>query len=170
MFNGRMKPRRFFLASLMALTALTSLGTHADPLPRRASLSAGAIVASRGAGVVEISTINAWVPSGSGDPEPEFAPPDTFGDQLARPQPISLARGEARDLASGFVLTADGYIVSSAHVLWDAKEAQVRLQDGRHFPARLVGLDRITDVALLKIDATGLSPAPIGDSSKFLMC
>lgn len=166
MFNGRMKPRLFFLASLMALAALTSLGTHADPLPRRASLSAGAIVASRGAGVVEISTINAWVPSGSGDPEPEFAPPDTFGDQLARPQPISFARGEARDLASGFVLTADGYIVSSAHVLWDAEEAQVRLQDGRHFPARLVGLDRITDVALLKIEATGLSPAPIGDSSK----
>ncbi|EJL88476.1 trypsin-like serine protease with C-terminal PDZ domain containing protein, partial [Polaromonas sp. CF318] len=42
----------------------------------------------------------------------------------------------------------------------------VRLADGRHFPARLVGMDRITDVALLKIEATGLSPAPIGDSSK----
>jgi serine protease Do len=166
MFNGRMKPHRLLLASLVACAALASEGAHADPLTRRASLSAGAIVASRSAGVVEISTINAWVPSGSGGPEPEFAPPDTFGDQLARPQPIGLARGEARDLASGFVLTADGYIVSSAHVLWDAEEAQVRLQDGRHFPARLVGLDRITDVALLKIDATGLSPAPIGDSSK----
>lgn len=166
MFNGRMKLRRLLLASLAACAALVLESTHAEPLARRASLSAGAIVASRSAGVVEISTINAWVPSGSGDPEPEFAPPDTFGDQLARPQPISLARGEARDLASGFVLTADGYILSSAHVLWDAEEAQVRLQDGRHFPARLVGLDRITDVALLKIDATGLSPAPIGDSSK----
>lgn len=166
MFNDRMKPRRFLLASLVTLAALASEGTHADPLPRRAFLSAGAIVASRGASVVEISTINAWVPSGSGEPEPEFAPPDTFGDQLARPQPISLAHGVARDLASGFVLTADGYILSSAHVLWDAEEAQVRLQDGRHFSARLVGMDRITDVALLKIDATGLSPAPIGDSSK----
>ncbi len=165
-FNGRMKLRRLLLAGLAACAALVLQSTYAEPLTRGASLSAGAIVASRGAGVVEISTINAWVPSGSDDPEPQFAPPDTFGDQLARPQPISLARGEARDLASGFVLTADGYIVSSAHVLWDAQEAQVRLQDGRHFSARLVGLDRITDVALLKIDATGLSPSPIGDSSK----
>ncbi|QGJ19393.1 MULTISPECIES: trypsin-like peptidase domain-containing protein [unclassified Polaromonas] len=161
-----MKSYRALLAGLAVCAAVIPASAHAEPLARRPSLSAGAIVASRGAGVVEISTINAWVPSGSAEPEPEFAPPDTFGDQLARPQPISLAHGEARDLASGFVLTADGYIVSSAHVLWDAQEAQVRLQDGRHFPARLVGLDRISDVALLKIDATGLSPAPIGDSSR----
>jgi len=168
MFNGCMKSLRLFLLTAVLATWIVLIPnqTRAEPVVRRAPLSAGAIVASRSAGVVEISTINAWVPSGSGEPEPEFAPPDTFGDQLARPQPISLARTEARDLASGFVLTADGYIVTSAHVLWDAEEAQVRLQDGRHFPARLVGLDRITDVALLKIDATGLSPAPIGDSSK----
>lgn len=150
----------------MACTALVQQSAHAEPLVRQAPVSAGALVASRGGGVVEIGTINAWVPSDSEEPEPEFAPPDTFGDRLARPQPISLSRGEVRDLASGFILTADGYIVSSAHVLWNAQEAQVRLQDGRHFPARLVGIDRITDVALLKIEATGLSPVVIGDSSK----
>ncbi|MEO8387163.1 trypsin-like peptidase domain-containing protein [Polaromonas sp.] len=161
-----MKSYRLLLAGLVACAAMALESAHAEPLVRRASVSAGAIVASRGAGVVEISTISSWVRSGSDDPEPEFAPPDTFGDRLARPQPISLSRGDMRDLASGFVLTADGYIVSSAHVLWDAEEAQVRLQDGRHFSARLVGLDRITDVALLKIDATSLSPAPIGDSSR----
>lgn len=166
MFNGRMKHCRPLLAGLAACAALCLQAAHAEPLARRPALSAGAIVASRSAGVVEISTIRAWVPSGSEEPEPEFAPPDTFGDRLARPQPIGLARGEARDLASGFVLTADGYILSSAHVLWDAEEAQVRLQDGRHFPARLVGLDRITDVALLKIEAAGLSPVTLGDSSK----
>lgn len=165
-FNDPMKPYRLLLAGLLTSTMLALQGAHADPLTRRNVVSAGAVVASRGAGVVEISTISAWARSGSDDPEPEFAPPDTFGDRMARPQPISLARGEVRDLASGFVLTADGYIVSSAHVLWDAEEAQVRLQDGRHFPARLIGMDRITDVALLKIEATGLSPAPIGDSSR----
>jgi serine protease Do len=165
-FNGRMKPCRLLLASLAVCTALALENAHAEPLARRAPVSAGAVVASRSAGVVEISTISAWVPSGSDDPEPEFAPQDNFGDQLARPQPIGLSRGDVRALASGFVLSTDGYIMSSAHVLWDAQEAQVRLQDGRHFPARLVGMDRITDVALLKIEATGLSPAPIGDSSK----
>jgi len=161
-----MKSSRLLLAGLAACAALVLGSAHAEPLSRRPAVSAGAVVASRSAGVVEISTINAWVPSGSDDPAPEFAPPDTFGDRLARPQPISLSRGEVRDLASGFILTADGYIVSSAHVLWDAQEAQVRLQDGRHFPARLVGMDRITDVALLKIEAAGLSPVTIGDSSK----
>jgi len=166
MFNGRMKPCRPLLASLMISAAMMWAGVHAEPPHRRPPVTGGAIVASRSAGVVEISTIGAWVPSGNEDPEPEFAPPDTFGDRLARPQPIGLSRGEARDLASGFVLTADGYIVSSAHVILDAEEAQVRLQDGRHFPARLVGLDRTTDVALLKIEASGLSPAPIGDSSR----
>jgi serine protease Do len=165
-FNERMKFHRFLLAALLACAALVLEGAHAEPAGRRTSVSAGAIVASRGAGVVEISTISAWVRGGSDSPEPEFAPQDSFGDQLARPQPISLSRGEVRDLASGFVLTADGYIASSAHVLWDAEEAQVRLADGRHFPARLVGMDRITDVALLKIEATGLSPVPIGDSSR----
>ncbi|EJL86600.1 hypothetical protein PMI15_01375, partial [Polaromonas sp. CF318] len=126
-FNGRMKFHRLLLAALVACAALYLESAHAEPKGRRTSLSAGAIVASRGAGVVEISTISAWVRGGSDGPEPEFAPQDSFGDQLARPQPIGLARGEARDLASGFVLTADGYIVSSAHVLWDAEEAQVRL-------------------------------------------
>jgi serine protease Do len=165
-FNGCMKFYRPLFAGLLVCTALALGYAHAEPLTRRALVSAGAVVASRGAGVVEISTVSAWARSGSDEPEPEFAPPDSFGDRMARPQPISLGRGELRDLASGFVLTADGYIVSSAHVLWDAEEAQVRLQDGRHFPARLVGLDRITDVALLKIEATGLSPAPTGDSSR----
>jgi len=166
MFNGRMKPSHPLLASLMICAAVMWTSAQAEPPHRRPTVTGGAIVASRSAGVVEISTISAQVPSGNEDPEPEFAPPDTFGDRLARPQPIGLSRGEVRDLASGFVLTADGYIVSSAHVILDAEEAQVRLQDGRHFPARLVGLDRTTDVALLKIETTGLSPAPIGDSSR----
>jgi len=165
-FNGRMKPCRLLLACLAACAAACLQAALAEPLARRPAVSPGAIVASRGAGVVEISTISAWVPSGSEEPEPEFAPPDTFGDRLARPQPLGLAHGEVRDLASGFVFTADGYILSSAHVLMDAEEAQVRLQDGRHFPARLVGLDRISDVALLKIEAGGLSPVTIGDSAK----
>ncbi|UUZ76090.1 trypsin-like peptidase domain-containing protein [Polaromonas sp. P1(28)-13] len=123
-------------------------------------------MASRSASVVEISTISSWARSGSDDPEPEFAPSDSFGDRLAWPLPAGLARSDVRDLASGFILTSDGYVISSAHVLSGAEEAQVRLQDGRHFPARLIGLDRLTDVALLKIEAFGLSVAPIGDSSR----
>ncbi|WP_332774940.1 hypothetical protein [Polaromonas sp.] len=74
-------------------------------------------MANRSASVVEISTISSWARSGSDDPEPEFAPSDSFGDRLAWPLSAGLARSEVRDLASGFIFTSDGYVISSAHVL-----------------------------------------------------
>ena len=69
-----------------------------------------------------------------------------------------------RSSGSGFVVSRDGYILTNTHVVDGAKDLTVRLLDRREFKAKLVGTDAATDVAVLKIDAPNLTPAPLGDS------
>ena len=71
---------------------------------------------------------------------------------------------------SGVIISKDGYIVTCAHVVLDAKGIEVRLTDGSSFTARIIGQpDDLHDIALLKIDATDLTPAVIGDSDKLVV-
>ena len=72
-------------------------------------------------------------------------------------------RGETAS-GSGFIVSKDGYVLTNNHVVDSATQVTVRLLDRREFPARVVGTDPTTDVAVLKIEATGLTPAPFGDS------
>lgn len=65
---------------------------------------------------------------------------------------------------SGVIISQDGYIVTNHHVVNGASQIRVRLNDGAEYTATVVGSDSKTDVAVLKVDATGLSPAIIGDS------
>ncbi|MBB3176795.1 trypsin-like peptidase domain-containing protein [Variovorax sp. Sphag1AA] len=126
------------------------------------------LVASRRASVVDISTLAIGRQHGeaaSEDVELEFEPEMDFSDQLARPLPASARISQIRDLASGVTLSSDGLILTAAHVVANVDEIRVRLDDGRIYFAHVVGIDRPTDVGLLKIDAKGLTPAPIGDSS-----
>ncbi len=67
---------------------------------------------------------------------------------------------------SGFILTEDGYIVTNYHVVKDASSITVATYDNRSFPATVVGYDASSDVAVLKVDATGLTPVAVGDSGK----
>jgi serine protease Do len=68
--------------------------------------------------------------------------------------------------ASGVIVDADkGYIITNAHVVNDAQTIVVTLDDGRHFTAKLIGLDKASDVALLQIKAKGLTSIPMGNSS-----
>ncbi len=67
---------------------------------------------------------------------------------------------------SGFIVSADGYILTNNHVVEDADKVTVRLLDRREFDAKVVGTDPNTDVAVLKIDAANLTPALLGDSDK----
>ena len=67
---------------------------------------------------------------------------------------------------SGVILTEDGYIVTNYHVVQDAETIHARLHNGDWYEAALIGADEENDVAVLKIDASGLTPAAIGDSSK----
>ncbi|MVN21813.1 PDZ domain-containing protein [Mucilaginibacter sp. HMF7410] len=67
---------------------------------------------------------------------------------------------------SGVILSQDGYIVTNNHVVEDASDIQVVLTDKRTFQAKLIGRDPNTDLALIKIDATGLSPVKLGNSDE----
>jgi serine protease Do len=73
---------------------------------------------------------------------------------------------QQRGLGSGFVLTADGFIMTNAHVVDGAEEVIVTLTDNREFKARVIGADRRSDVAVLKIEATGLPPVKLGDVNR----
>ncbi len=89
------------------------------------------------------------------DPMAEFFN-QHFGRRLERP---TQARG------SGFVINADGYIVTNNHVVDGATEVRVKLSEGRELTAKVVGRDPKIDVALIKVDATGLPVIPLGDST-----
>jgi len=73
---------------------------------------------------------------------------------------------EQQSVGSGFILSSDGYVLTNAHVVDDASEVTVKLADKREFKAKVVGLDKRTDVAVLKIDATGLPKVTLGDPDK----
>ncbi|MCD8297873.1 MAG: Do family serine endopeptidase [Prevotella sp.] len=67
---------------------------------------------------------------------------------------------------SGVIISADGYIVTNNHVVEGADELTVTLNDNKEYSARIIGTDKTTDLALIKIDATNLPTLPIGDSDK----
>lgn len=88
------------------------------------------------------------------------------GDAPGRPAIARQERAEEGSLGSGFIVSADGYVLTNAHVVASGTHIQVRLTDRREFRARLVGLDAVSDIALLKIDAQGLPVVRIGDPSR----
>ena len=73
---------------------------------------------------------------------------------------------ETQSTGSGFIISADGFIVTNAHVVDDASEVTVRLTDKREFVAKVIGSDKRTDVSLIKIDAKDLPKISIGDPDK----
>ncbi|MGH7321273.1 MAG: trypsin-like peptidase domain-containing protein, partial [Candidatus Rokuibacteriota bacterium] len=93
-------------------------------------------------------------------PEPfrRFLPPE-FRERRPEGGPRVI-----RGVGSGFIIESSGYIVTNHHVVDGAKSIEVTLNDGRKLPAKLVGNDPETDLALLKVDASGLPTIPLGSS------
>jgi serine protease Do len=90
--------------------------------------------------------------------------------QPGRPNPRNPQQPDGepmqRGVGSGFILNADGYVLTNAHVVEGADEVIVTLADKREFKAKAIGADKRSDVALLKIEASGLPTVRIGDVSK----
>ena len=158
-------------SSVAAVAPASSPVVAAGMLPDFATL-----VQQHGPAVVNISTkgkrmrVNA---SGE-DPFSEFfrrfgvpVPPG----QRGMPQPDRESEGNdgprrPGGAGSGFIVSSDGYILTNAHVVNEADEVTVKLTDRREFKAKIVGMDEPTDVAVLKIEATGLPVVRIGDPAK----
>jgi serine protease Do len=137
--------------------------TRAAALPDFAQL-----VKSEGPAVVNIVSTR----KPSADRQAKGEKPDPMEELLRRFMPDGgpggPGRGEPRQgLGSGFIISADGYILTNAHVVSGFDDVNVRLADAkREFKAKVVGVDKRSDVAVLKVEATGLPVAKLGDSSK----
>ena len=88
-----------------------------------------------------------------------FGIPNPGGDQQRHEEPV-------RGAGSGFIVSPDGYILTNGHVVQGASQVTVRLVDQREFKARVVGTDERTDIAVLKIAASGLPVVRFGDPAK----
>ena len=97
---------------------------------------------------------------------PGMVPQQPAPGQGQKQQQAPQSQEQQRGTGSGFIIDSNGYILTNAHVVEGATNIYVTLTDKREFKAKLIGTDRRTDVALLKIDGLGLPKLPIGDSSK----
>jgi serine protease Do len=171
--------KKVFILSMLALTLTACLpegstvpSAHANPdnaAPARRALPDFADLVDRvGPAVVNISVD---APPKFNDEDNPFAN-DPFFDLLRRfglpnpgfPNQPGIPRGGRHGIGSGFIISADGYVLTNAHVIGDSNaELTVRLSDKREFKAKVVGADRRTDIAVLKIEANGLPAVAIGD-------
>jgi serine protease Do len=159
--------RQLFPLWLGALALLAGVGqARAASLPDFAEL-----VEQNSAAVVNISTKQAEkakrvMPHGFNMPDiPDDSPfhdflKRFFGEDLSPQDDL-----DSRSLGSGFIVSEDGYVMTNHHVVADADEIVVRLSDRREFVAKVVGSDKATDIALIKIDAKDLPTARVGKSS-----
>jgi serine protease Do len=142
---------------LVWLAAVWTTHVVAVELPSFADL-----VEEQGVKVVNIST-KTQIDQPSNIPVPED---DPFYDFFRRFAPPEGSKRESRSLGSGFIFTSDGYILTNSHVVAAADDITVKLNDKREFPAKLIGVDKRTDVAVIKIDASDLPFVSIGDPEK----
>src|SRR5713226_7945521 len=165
--SSRFAPISSSQAQMTPLQISGSQSTTPAQASARALPDFSALVEQYGPAVVNISTTarvrtqtqQFQIPGEPGDPFYEFF--RRF--QIPSPQGGDLTR---KGVGSGFIVSVDGYILTNAHVVDDATEVTVKLTDNREFQAKVIGVDRRTDVALVKIDARNLPTVRIGDPSK----
>ncbi|WP_304956858.1 DegQ family serine endoprotease [Xenophilus sp. Marseille-Q4582] len=181
--NPPQKLHSLVLAGVLALSGGAAWLLPAAPAQAQASAPARALpdftdlVDQVGPSVVNIRTVERVAQRGPGgapmDEEMQelfrrfFGPNFPGVPRQGRPSnPQEEPQQRPRGVGSGFILSTDGYVMTNAHVIEDASEVIVTLADKREFKARIVGSDQRTDVAVVKIEATGLPAVKVGDISK----
>ena len=177
MRDSNLKPLRACLvAGMMAIATVASVlpvtpvWAQSRTLPDFTDL-----VDQVGPSVVNIRTLEkAKASSAAGGVDEQML---EFFKRFGIPVPPNMPRGpraepgqpdgdQPRGVGSGFILTADGFVMTNAHVVDGADEVIVTLTDKREFKAKIIGADKRTDVAVVKIEATGLPAVKIGDINR----
>jgi serine protease Do len=158
---------------LVATAPLQTVSAQARALPDFTDL-----VDQVGPSVVNIRTmekVSQRAQQGSGNPgEDEMLeffrrfglPAPSIPRQAPRQNRPQQGEEQPRGVGSGFILSSDGLIMTNAHVVDGADEVLVTLTDKREFKAKIIGADKRTDVAVVKIEATGLPAVKVGDVSR----
>ena len=159
--------KKLLISLVVAFSSLLSFQAQAGDLPDFTEL-----VEKQGATVVNISTTQIIKGRRGANPF-QFDGDEAMQEFLRRffPGQIPNVPGvphefKNRSLGSGFIVSADGHILTNAHVVDGADEVLVKLTDKREFKAKVLGADKRTDVALIKIEASNLPVAKLGDSAK----
>ena len=159
--------KKLLISLALALSSVFSTQTQAAELPDFTEL-----VEKQGATVVNISTTQI-IKGRRGGHQFQFEGDESMQELLRRFFPGQIPNHPGvpqefknRSLGSGFIISADGHILTNAHVVDGADEVLVKLTDKREFKARVLGTDKRTDVALIKIEASNLQVVKLGDSVK----
>jgi serine protease Do len=147
-------------AAIAPATPVSAAPGRVTGLPDFSSL-----VAENGAAVVNISVtekvqkgVVPGIPGDGDDPLSQFF----HRYQMPSPEHMPPSKG----IGSGFIISPDGYVLTNAHVVADASEVTVKLTDRREFAAKVIGVDKRSDVALIKIPAANLPSVHFGDSAR----
>ncbi|RZI68528.1 MAG: DegQ family serine endoprotease [Variovorax sp.] len=176
----RKKLHSYVLACALALTAASSFLPLATAQAQTRTLPDFTdLVDQVGPAVVNIRTVEKVAQRGSGNGEMDEEMQEFFRRFFGQPAPGTPRQTprpnrpqepqeetRPRGVGSGFILSPDGFVMTNAHVVEDASEVLVTLPDKREFKAKIIGADKRTDVAVVKIDATGLPALKMGDVSK----
>jgi serine protease Do len=147
---------------------VTAAAVPTSPAPSSARVTGlpdfSELVAESGAAVVNISVTEKAQKPGMGEPGEIGDPLSQFFHRYQMPGPEHAP--PSHGIGSGFIVSADGYVLTNAHVVADASEVTVKLTDRREFAAKVIGVDKRSDVALIKITATGLPFVHFGDPAR----
>jgi len=146
-----------FQHAAAASASVPAVTLSAQPAPMVALPDFTGIVAQNGPAVVHISVTQKAEPTGSASAMQGLDPGDPFYE-FFRQFRVPIPRGQMplQGVGSGFIVSPDGVVLTNAHVVNDAAEVTVKLTDKREFKAKVIGIDKPTDVAVLKIDAKNL--------------
>ena len=160
------------ISMLPGALILATLLVSAPALARSGLPDFTELAEKNSAAVVNISTeqktrVGQRLPKGFSMPDlPEDSPlNELFKHFFGGEGMEDFTERESQSLGSGFVISSDGYILTNRHVVSDADEIRVRFSDRRTYEAQVIGTDKASDVALIKIDADNLPTVKIGKSS-----
>jgi len=162
------------LGATMALPAVAQVPAQTPPASVRGLPDFTDLVEQVGPSVVNIRTMEKMAARGGMNGMDEemleffkrFGVPIPNLPRQPRPQRPNQEDEQPRGVGSGFIVSADGYVMTNAHVVDGADEVIVTLTDKREFKAKIVGTDKRTDVAVVKIEASGLPAVRIGDINR----